>query len=186
MYLRVGNADQRSVWVLERGRGGRGLFRSGSLQLNGPPNQHLPGPHELGALPMAGSVFRFWPTKGRRGLGRGAIHDAASVEIPVQGGPWRGLVAQLKYPHRYPAVVFTPLPGQPPTYDLATVKLTELLLCFAPNILACIPWRKAVDAGWVRCERPDRRIKVSKATCRRSAPFTEWTVKDAIRPPRTP
>ena len=167
IYVRVVPASgAATAWVLERVHGNP--FVSGTVRLYAAPGETL-GPHQLGALPMRGRAFTLWPGLP---LPRSPHATSRHASIPAPGGPWRGLVAELRPEHRYLAAVAFPLVPQSPGPRIITASLHY---CHRPDLLACVTWGRAVERGHVRCETRRGRV-LRKSECRNYVPDTHWYV----------
>lgn len=163
-----------SVYVSVNGRGGqvymverltRG-FSSGWFRLYGDPHKNMP-PHELGAQSLASGVFWLQPGQVSAQV-KAALPRTRRVDIPATGTVWVAFVAQLHAKQRYPGIVAFPGTTKPGVF----VPL-EFLHCTSANILTCIPWHQAIDAGLVWCTNR-RRTRIPADECKKFVPRTDW------------
>lgn len=168
VFLRVAPiAKDGSAWALERATGN--VFVTAKyFKLYGAPGEIL-GPHRMGALPSLGRDFVLWPAAGLPSSPRATSRE---IVIPAQGGPWRGLVVEMRPEHRYPAEPFFPVPAQTPSRQPVA---TEMLYCHLPSSDACMSWNRAVEQGYVWCETIRGR-RLRRSECRWYVPDTHWWV----------
>jgi hypothetical protein len=106
------------------------------------------------------------------------------VQIPNSGRLYENLWWMLFAGADYPAVLFSPVPGQP-TPPSGMPITTHLLVCNTdePDARTCRSWPGAVSAGMVVCRDQITKSPVSKSKCTILAPYTQWWVRGSPPPP---